>query len=88
MELAPRASAHPICDATPCSVLQFADDTLIMIRGNTQGVAVFKTLLDGFTKATGLALNYHKTTFIPLNIPPEEASTMAAILGCPISSFP
>lgn len=49
---------------------------------------ILKGILDRFATATGLAHNYHKMTFVPLNIPPEDASTMASTLGFSISSLP
>lgn len=49
---------------------------------------VLKAVLDDFAAATGLAINYHTSTFVPLHIRSDEASLIAETLGCPISSFP
>jgi hypothetical protein len=38
--------------------------------------------------ATGLAINFHKSCFIPMHVSDETSQAMAAALGCPISSFP
>jgi hypothetical protein len=47
-----------------------------------------KKVLDDFADATGLAINFHKSCFIPMNVDPASAASMAAQLGCPISTFP
>jgi hypothetical protein len=39
-------------------VLQYANDTLILIRGNVQQVTTLKTILDKFSLATGLTINF------------------------------
>lgn len=79
---------HPIDAALPCPVLQYADDTLILTRGTLQSMTTLKQLLDDFSLATGLTINFHKSTFVPMNVPPALAASMAASLGCTTSSFP
>jgi hypothetical protein len=49
----------------PCPVLQYADDALIIIRAIPGHVATLKALLDNFSAATGLTINFHKSTFSP-----------------------
>lgn len=51
-------------------------------------MAKLKQILDDFSMATGLGINFHKSTFVPMHIPDEIASAMANVLGCPISTFP
>lgn len=79
---------HPLGVAGYCPVLQYADDTLIMVHGSLAEVVTLKCILDAFAAMTGLLLNYHKTTFIPMNVGADEAAAMASMLGCPIASFP
>jgi hypothetical protein len=43
---------------------------------------------DDFTASTGLAINFHKSTFIPIHIEAGEAAALSYILECPIASFP
>ena len=47
-----------------------------------------KTILDAFSAATGLAINFHESTFVPLHISPTVSEDMASILGCPVSCLP
>jgi hypothetical protein len=86
-----RASAdgsllHPIDSSLPCPVLQYADDTLI--KGDVRAMEVLKRVLEDFSTATGLTINYHKSTFVPMNITEGTAASMAVVLGCAVSSFP
>jgi len=79
---------HPIDHALPCPVLQYADDTLILTRGDVHSMFVLKHILDSFSAATGLAINFHKSTFVPMNMNDSTARRMADVLGCSLSSFP
>jgi hypothetical protein len=51
---------HPIDHAAPCVILQYADDTLIVLKGDCQAVQALKNVLDAFSDATGLRINYTK----------------------------
>jgi hypothetical protein len=37
---------------------------------------------------TKLTINYIKSTFVPINLDPEDQRSISHILGCPISTFP
>jgi hypothetical protein len=79
---------HPLATDLPCPVLQYADDTLILCQADTSAVCHLKRVLDDFATSTGLSINFHKSCFIPMHVSPDNAQSMAAVLGCPISSFP
>lgn len=79
---------HPVDASLPCPVLQYADDTLLLVRGDVSAIVALKQVLDMFSRATGLDINYHKSTFVPMNISREDTVRMANILGCNIESFP
>jgi len=59
---------HPTEDGLPCAVLQYVDDTLIVLQGNTTGVASLKTILDDFASFSGLHINYCKSTLVPIHM--------------------
>jgi hypothetical protein len=80
--------AHPLSPDTPCPVLQYADDTLILCQASIEAAICLKQVLDDFALATGLAINFHKSCFIPMYTEECVSSAMTSILGCPISSFP
>ncbi|KAK1685871.1 hypothetical protein QYE76_046719 [Lolium multiflorum] len=79
---------HPLVDDLTCPVLQYADDTLIIIRAIPEHVANLKRILDEFSAATGLTINFHRSTFVPIKTDPDTALTIATTFGCAISSFP
>jgi hypothetical protein len=64
-----------------------SDDTLILLTGDLQQVTALKNILDKFALVTGLSINFHKSTFVPMNLSPDGAANMAVVLGCQMS-FP
>jgi hypothetical protein len=72
----------------PCPVIQYADDTLILIQETPHQARILKVILDVFSATTGLQVNYLKSTFVPINLNEEDQTTISKILGCPIASFP
>ncbi|CAL4903287.1 unnamed protein product [Urochloa decumbens] len=66
----------------------YADDTLVLVRAEEGQVRRLKHLLNTFAAATGLVINYHKSTFVPIHVDPSRAAELAAVLGCPVATFP
>lgn len=83
-----RQLEHPLVADLPCPVLQYADDTLIVLKAVPEQVACLRSLLDSFASATGLHINYDKSTFVPIGLDQQEATDMAALMGCTVDSFP
>lgn len=48
---------HPAAKNVPCPVLQYAADTLIMVRADLDVVCALKDIIDAFAAATGLVIN-------------------------------
>ncbi|XP_071681464.1 uncharacterized protein [Lolium perenne] len=89
MESSEESLLHPLVDDLPCPVIQYADDTLLILRAKRSQVCRLKKILDLFSQATGLHINFHKSTFVPVGgVPDDLATDLASILGCPVSSFP
>lgn len=72
---------HPLVDDLRCPVIQYADDTLILIRAEEDQVRRLKQVLDSFAAATGLHINYRKSTFVPLHVDGDRASTWRPCLA-------
>jgi len=68
--------------------LQYADDTLIVLKGDLGDVQSLKEVLSLFSDATGLSINYHKSTMVPLHMEPEILQQCIDTLGCRLESFP
>ncbi|XP_044452145.1 uncharacterized protein [Triticum aestivum] len=79
---------HPIITNAPCPMLQYADDTLIIIKADPDHLAHLKLILHNFSLATGLTINFEKSTFAPIHVDPHSATLMASSLGCTVASFP
>ncbi|CAD6213646.1 unnamed protein product [Miscanthus lutarioriparius] len=77
---------HPICVGQPCAVLQYADDTLIVLKGDLQDIRTLKVLLDQFASMIGLHINYAKSTVVPIHM--AEDTVQACELGCRREGFP
>jgi hypothetical protein len=63
-----QAIRHPAADE-PCPILQYIDDTLIHVRADVSDIRRLKIALDNFASATGLKINYNKSTLVPMNVP-------------------
>jgi hypothetical protein len=79
---------HPITDGVPCPVLQYADDTLIIMRADAGAARRLWLILQQFEQATGLRINYHKSTLVPMHIAPELLSDIQDCLQCRVEGFP
>ena len=61
---------------------------MIIFQGNVQQATVIKHILTAFSDFSGLSINFHKNTLMPVCVAAEVAAEIASTLGCPISSFP
>ncbi|XP_004963682.1 uncharacterized protein LOC101781465 [Setaria italica] len=83
-----RRIQHPVDATLPCPILQYADDTLILLKADAAGLQTLKEVLNLFSDSTGLHINYHKSTMVPMGITDETATQLQGILGCQLGSFP
>jgi hypothetical protein len=47
-----------------------------------------KELLGSFSRATGLSINYTKSTLVPMNVSSQDADSYVGVLGCAQGDFP
>lgn len=78
----------PIYTDQTCATLQYADDTIVVCRSSIQDIQLLKNTLDQFALASGLKINYAKSTLIAMHTPEDEAASLAQILQCKIEDFP
>ena len=83
-----KPSCNPLDPQASCSILQYADDTLILLRGELGDVEHLKLVLDQFSAATGLHINYHKSTVVPLHMDEAIVPQCISVLGCRREGFP
>jgi hypothetical protein len=73
---------------TAFPIIQYADDTIIVMQGNEQQLIHLKGLLQDFTLSTGLRVNYHKSCLIPINMDNDNATSLTNAFGCTVGSSP
>lgn len=78
---------HPLFDEA-CLVLQYVDDTLLVLRVDVNDVQHLKLCLDQFAQASGLKINFHKSTVVPMHVPVASVDAMVVVLQCQQGSFP
>lgn len=79
---------HPTDDSIPCAVLQYADDTLIVLQACVRGAAALRTVLDTFASLSGLHINFSKSTLVPIHADEQVISGCVDALGCRREGFP
>jgi hypothetical protein len=58
-------------------IVQYVDDTIIILPDDKVKLGVFKDVLDKYASFTSLKVNYHKSSMIPINVSKEEAKILA-----------
>jgi len=58
------------------------------MKGDVASMTALKRILEDFSAATGLTINFHKSTFVPMHVDDTTSAELAEILGCSVSSFP
>jgi hypothetical protein len=79
---------HPLVDGVSCPVLQYADDTLIILRADDRAATRLKLLLHQFERATGLCINFEKSTIVPMHVDAATLDVIQQTLGCMVEGFP
>ena len=69
-------------------IVQYADDTLLIMQADTRQLVCLKALLNTFASDTGLKVNYQKSVMVPINIQQERAQLFAGTLNCQPGQFP
>jgi len=58
----------PLQYTTDFPILQYADDTLIIMEGCGRQLFIPKALLNTFAASTGLKVNFAKSMMVPINL--------------------
>ena len=69
-------------------IVQYADDTLLIMQADTRQLVCLKALLNTFASDTGLKVNYQKSVMVPINMQEERAHLFAGTLNCQLGQFP
>jgi hypothetical protein len=72
----------------PFPIIQYADDTILIMQADEDQLALLKRLLHSITLSSGLVVNFHKSCLVSINVSPEKACSLAQAFGCEVGSFP
>jgi len=69
-------------------IVQYADDTLLLLQADARQLVCLKSLLNTFATSTGLHVNYSKSSMIPINMSTERTQRLASTFGCSVGTLP
>jgi len=78
----------PLCYTQDFPIIQYADDTLLVLEAFSHQLLALKTLLQSFGESTGLKVNYSKSIMVPINISQERVQHLARTFNCTVGSLP
>jgi hypothetical protein len=78
----------PLTFTSDFPIIQYADDTLIIMEGCARQLIFLKSLLQTFATSSGLRVNYSKSMMVPINIDDQKMELLSNTLGCSIGSMP
>ena len=70
------------------SVIQYADDTLIILEGCVRQLQILKDILSIFSLATVLKVNFNKSLMVPINLDDEKLELLSTSFNCLKGSLP
>jgi hypothetical protein len=81
---------HPLSDSFrgDFPILQYADDTLLILPGDARTLFNLKGLLRPFSDSTGLHVNFSKSFLVPINMTAPRTLHLANAFGCNVGSMP
>jgi hypothetical protein len=77
----------PSRDEVGFPIIQYADDTILVMRASQRELLCLKALLETFAQSTRLRVNYAKSCLVPLNMSPRKADLLAGVMGCNIQGM-
>lgn len=69
-------------------VIQYADDTILVMPAMEDHMVQAKSLLSHFAAQIGLKITYNKSVMVPINVSIEKMISLVNTLGCHQGSFP
>ena len=69
-------------------VIQYADDTILLMQASMDQILVLKEFLQKFATSIGLCVNYRKSLLVPINVEASLTDDLARELGCQVGVMP
>jgi hypothetical protein len=73
-------------DAFP--IIQYADDTIIVMKASQRELFCLKALLESYALSTGLRINYTKSCLVPINTDSKKLNFLLVSLVARLNLFP
>jgi hypothetical protein len=73
---------------TDFPIVQYADDTLLILQACPFQLANLKRLIEAFAQATGLRVNYAKSSLYSVNVSDQLLNNLALTFGCAVGQLP
>lgn len=83
-----RLIESPLNTCKDFPVVQYADDTVLLLPACAQQIQQTQNLLMHFSVYTSLRVNYSKSVMVSINVDAQKTLHLANILGCAVGSFP
>jgi hypothetical protein len=69
-------------------IVQYADDTLLILPADRQQLLALKETLNKFTLSTGLKINFDKSQMVPINVPSDLLAELGDVFGSQVGAMP
>jgi len=81
---------HPISEdfVGDFSIVQYADDTLLILPATASILFNLKGLLRSFSDSSGLHVNFSKSFLVPINVTKEKSKHLANTFACEVGKIP
>lgn len=81
---------HPISEdfGGDFSIVQYADDTLLILPATASILFNLKGLLRSFSDSSGLHVNFSKSFLVPINVTKEKSKHLANTFACEVGKMP
>ena len=78
----------PLNNSQYFPIIQYADDTLIILEGDPRQLHFLKSLLNQFSESTGLKVNFSKSLMLPINVNEGRFDLLSRTFGCAKGTLP
>jgi hypothetical protein len=72
----------PLTSTSDFAIVQYVDDTLIIMEGYPNQLFFLKSMLNTFVESTRLKVNNRKSIMLPINMIDERLDHLARTFGC------
>lgn len=78
----------PLNSTTDFPILQYTNDTLLIMEACPKQLFVLKALLNTFAESTGLRVNFSKSFLVLINFADEKMQHLAQTFNCQVGGLP